>query len=428
MKPHDVDTMTLRDCFEAFILPDLTNAQTIANYRHNLNRWEKHTDNPPVARISNRTLADFRDRCLQVKLSPATFNGNRNVLRIILRRIGPAEYRNPLGEGLIPRVPFVKRLPEALPLPRIWTLDELGRMYDCCDVAQYPRGELPPADFWRTLLVVGFHFCARRSDLLGLRMEAIDWENGVVRWTARKTKKWHVLPLVHPVVVAHLHRVWDDREYVLPRRGDRPVTIGSWARLKRTFQRIQQAAGLTDFHGLHTLRKSGASYIESVAPGLASYILGHSLRGVTAIHYLNPSATGGLADALRSQPQPESFAKILAEPAQSKSVLARQTPARAVEWEFDTATATWKGRTLAFRGCRGTRLLRGLQLLVTARRPLTVEDFQRFLFWERATTPTRVRTLLNQLRRKLIDGLQLPPLFEPIGWNADNSGWILRLP
>lgn len=425
----EAEKLTLRQCFETFNLPDLTNPHTAAEYRVCLNRWEKYSDDPAVGKIGNRTLANFRDACIDAGLSPATFNGTRNVIRLILRRIGPAEYRNPQGEGLIPKVPFVKKLPEEWSFPRIWTLEELGAMYDACNVARRPEGEIPAADWWRTLLVFGFHYCPRRRDLLGLRTDAICWKEGVVRWAAKKTRKWHVLPLVHPACVSHVRRVWSDREFLFPDRHGRRLTIAAWQGhhgLCQTFRRIQQAAGLPDYHGLHTLRKSGSSYLESVAPDMAPYVLGHSLTGVTARHYINPSTTGRLAEALRSQPQPSAFLRIL-DDGESKSILRRRTPARATEWEFSVSSATWKETaTIAFRGCRGGRLLRCLQLLVCARRPLTHDDFDGLLFWEGETSRTRVKTVLWGLRQKLKDALPLPPMFDPIPFV--DGGYILRLP
>ena len=132
MTNHLAETLTLRDAFEQFNLPDLDNPRTIADRRHTLNRWEKWTANHPVGRITKQTLIGFRDASQAAGNAPATTNKHQRNIRTILRRLGPAGYRTPDGEGIISKVPHIKFLPVELSLPRFVPLDTLSDLYDAC--------------------------------------------------------------------------------------------------------------------------------------------------------------------------------------------------------------------------------------------------------------------------------------------------------
>lgn len=77
MTDHLPKTLTLRTAFEQYILPEHTNKSTIQRYHDVLNRWELWTDNPPVGRITNQTLMQYREACLAAGNRPTTFNTHR---------------------------------------------------------------------------------------------------------------------------------------------------------------------------------------------------------------------------------------------------------------------------------------------------------------------------------------------------------------
>jgi integrase len=417
MKP-EADTMTLREAFNAFIRPELE-GRTVEAYESALTRWERRTTNPTLPAIDNVAVAAFRKAMIDAGLAPATANGTWRHLRAVLRRCGPPAERNPWGLSLIPRVPAMKVLKEIRKFPRIFRHDELNRLYEACETRTYPEDVVPAADWWRALLTLSLNAGPRPGDLFRLTPESIDWERGTLTFLQSKVRAWHFVPLTDATRL-HLERIRSDREFLFP--------AGQAFRRSKNFYRnwraLQETAGV-DPAPFFTFRKTCATCWDRIERGLGAYILGHSLRGTAATYYLN--VTDDLFAAAKQLRQPEAFTRIVDDPKLQRNVVCRPTT-RATEWEFTAETATWKGTTLRFRDRSGRRVLRVLQLLVSAKRPLTFADFQRLAFWEAEVARQTIKGLLHRLQNKLTAELQLPPLFDPIANARDGSGYFLKLP
>lgn len=124
----------------------------------------------------------------------------------------------------------------------------------------------PAADWWRSLIVVGYMTGWRISDMLGLRRDDLDLEAGyaVTRFEDNKGKRDDRVKL-HPVVVEHLRRLPGFTPTVFPWNHNRTT-------LDKEFARIQRAAGIhlpcperhehTDachVYGFHDLRRAFAT-------------------------------------------------------------------------------------------------------------------------------------------------------------------------
>src|SRR5262249_3173905 len=148
---------------------------TATIYHGSLLRWERFTNNPPVATIDSGLLDEFKRDALK-ECKPATFNRDWRNIRAILRRIGPQHERNPRGLGFLERIPWVKMARVDLDFPRIATFEELDALYEACDFATWPVSVVPPPEFWRTLIVIAYNVGARRSDIFGLRTRDIHFD------------------------------------------------------------------------------------------------------------------------------------------------------------------------------------------------------------------------------------------------------------
>ncbi len=56
-------------------------------------------------------VADFRGKYVDSGNKSTTFDKNWRHIRTILRRLGPQQYRNPLGEEILARIPDMRPLP-----------------------------------------------------------------------------------------------------------------------------------------------------------------------------------------------------------------------------------------------------------------------------------------------------------------------------
>ena len=130
---------------------------------------------------------------------------------------------------------------------------------------------------------------ARRGEVLSMRWDQIDWENGV--WTKpsahTKQKREHRVPLIEPTL-AILCRIYENggalSEWVFP--GD--VNGQPIKEIKRVWATVLKRAGLSGVH-LHDLRHSYATaLVESgVSLELVGRLLGHT-QVATTRRYAHP--------------------------------------------------------------------------------------------------------------------------------------------
>lgn len=420
MPAINIKNFTLRDAFKTFYLPELKSSgatpNTIHSYGTSLTRWERFSNDPPVAKIDNAALARFREAVLAANFRPTTFNSTIRHVRAVLRRIGPQEYRNPQAIGLLKRIPYIKLLREDLGLPRRVTFEEIDRLYAACEQARWPHCCVPAAEWWRTAVVMFYNLGPRRNDLFGLRTADVDLTGRKIGWRVRKTRQWHVLPL-NDVVLTHLRGIWSQRHWLFP--GGQYIANGSKA-YKHQWTRLQQAAGVS--FSFHDLRRTCASgYADLGGNDLAKAVLGHSSGGdVTRRFYLNSDARLVKAAAELSQPTSFRTPKVCCVP----PAIVR------TDWQFEPGRAVYQGEiTISLRKQQG-RPLAVLQALVSAGRPLSFKELASVAFWDKPDVELQtVKGAVCRLRAMLAKSFRLPPTIDPVPWDRfGNAGWVLALP
>ena len=176
-------------------------------------------------------------------------------------------------------------------------------------------------DRWEALYVVALHTGLRRGEILGLRWEDVDLEEGTISVkrsldvdgtlkmpknpASRRTLK--LTPRALAALKAHKVRqheerlkaeadAWGDHNLVFPNTIGKPMNAGNFYR--REFQPLLERAGLADegftFHSLrHTFATTLAA--KGVHPSTAQTMLGHSDIRMTLAIYTH--ATDEMQDA-----------------------------------------------------------------------------------------------------------------------------------
>jgi integrase len=162
-------------------------------------------------------------------------------------------------------------------------------------VAKKPTGlPYPPADWWHGLLMTGYMTGWRISELLALRREDVDLDEGtaITRWQDNKGKRDERVKL-HPVVVEHLRRLPGFDLSIFPWKDSRLL-------LHEQFALIQEAAGIklpcrgnhehTRYcyvYGFHDLRRAFASMnAEKLTPDTLQLLMRHKSYQTTQ-RYIN---------------------------------------------------------------------------------------------------------------------------------------------
>jgi integrase len=225
--------------------------------------------------ISNKTLADFvatrrTERGLKADsiVSPATVNKELRHLRSALRKAVRWGY---LAKQL--DFDFIK---EAKKLPTYVTPEDFARIYAACDNASLPSG-LPfqPGDWWRGLLVTAYLTGWRIGQLLALRREDVNLEEGTALTRAEDNKgKRDQKITLHPVVVEHLGNLVGFTPCFFP-----------WPHARRLlwveFERIQKQAqvkltGTKDHYTPHDLRRGFATMnADRLTPDMLQTLMQH---------------------------------------------------------------------------------------------------------------------------------------------------------
>jgi integrase len=137
-----------------------------------------------LATLQANGIARFRDREGKER-ARATVNLGVKVLRVCL---GEAVRQGLLAVNPAVRVKIIKSTSESKRRP--FTLAEIKRILKACehDVE------------WRGLVLCGLYLGQRLGDLAKLTWRAVNFETGEIAFTARKTGRRILLPLVQPLV------------------------------------------------------------------------------------------------------------------------------------------------------------------------------------------------------------------------------------
>jgi len=200
-------------------------------------------------------IARFRDREAK-ELSRSTANLSLKVLRVCL---GEAARQGLLAVNPAVRVKFLKSTAESK--RRAFTLAEIKRILKTCgdDVE------------WRGLILFGLYLGQRLGDLAKLTWRAVHLDSGEIAFTAHKTGRRIVLPLVQPLAdyLAALPVSDDPNAYIFPNSAKHKRT----ASLSNQFREILVGAGLVPPRDYRTATTQGRSHARE-----ASEISFHSLR------------------------------------------------------------------------------------------------------------------------------------------------------
>jgi integrase len=221
-----------------------------------------------LATLQTSDVARFRDREVKER-ARATANLGVKVLRVCL---GEAVRQGLLSVNPAANVKLLKSSKESK--RRAFTLSEIKRVLKACehDVE------------WRGLVLFGLYLGQRLGDLARLTWRAVNLETGEIAFTARKTGRRIVLPLVQPLgdYLASLPASDNPDAFIFPNAAKHKRT----SRLSNQFHDILVDAGLVEARDYKTTTK-GRSHARE-----ASEISFHSLRH-SAVTMLKAS---GLSD------------------------------------------------------------------------------------------------------------------------------------
>jgi integrase len=228
-------------------------------------------------------IARFRDHEAK-ELSRSTANLTVKVLRVCL---GEAVRQGLLTNNQAVRVKFLKSTAESK--RRAFTLDEIKRVLKAC------RDDTE----WRGLVLFGLYLGQRLGDLAKLTWRAVDLNSGEIAFTARKTGRRIVLPLVQPLAdyLAALPASDNPNAYIFPNSAKHKRT----ASLSNHFREILVDAGLVqprDYKAskkgrdqarepseisFHSLRHSAVTMLKAagVSDFIAREIVGHESAAVS---------------------------------------------------------------------------------------------------------------------------------------------------
>ena len=209
-----------------------TEESTHARYKRVIERFTSFLGEAKSKRdlstLQASDVARFRDREAK-ELSRSTANLSVKVLRICL---GEAVRQTLLAVNPAVRVKLLKSTAESK--RRAFTLDEIKRILRACgDDAE-----------WRGLVLFGLYLGQRLGDLAKLTWRAVDLDSGEIAFTARKTGRRIVLPLVQPLIdyLSALPSSDNPNAYIFPSLAKHKRT----ASLSNQFREILVEAGLVE--------------------------------------------------------------------------------------------------------------------------------------------------------------------------------------
>jgi integrase len=232
-----------------------------------------------LSTLQANDIARFRDHEAKER-SRATANLSVKVLRVCL---GEAVRQGLLAVNPAARVKLLKSSKESKRRP--FTVSEIKRILKACDTE------------WRGLVLFGLYLGQRLGDLAKLTWRAVNFETGEIAFTARKTGRRIVLPLVQPLgdYLASLPGNDNPDAFIFPRAASAKRT-GS---LSNRFHEVLVDAGLVEPRratgkgrgsaremseiSFHSLRHSAVTMLKAsgVSDVLAREIVGHESAAVS---------------------------------------------------------------------------------------------------------------------------------------------------
>lgn len=310
---------TLSELFELAYLPivcdgRLLDAKTIRLYREAVAWWRRLTDDPPLRQITDEVAAAFvkalesQPGRKSERLAIATVRKHAIVIDTLIRFAGPRK-RTRVGRHnreLLAAPPWVEiPRPDVQPVVAVWSAAEITALLGAVGSMPSPRlDDLPPGEWWRSLIEVAVYTGLRISQLMGLRYEDV-WQDGDRTWIAvragvSKGRRGKV-QFLSPPALAAVERI----------RSARPLIFAhpSWPRNPRYLQvclkRLASCAGVPAARrfGFHAFRRTHATLLalSCGADGrgweTAQASLGHASLSTTRDYYGAQSAQDTLLAA-----------------------------------------------------------------------------------------------------------------------------------
>jgi integrase len=186
------------------------------------------------------------------------------------------------------------------PVPECWSMAELATLLEATRAEQFDRHMRNGVHLGRLLFAfvnVCYDTALRTQDMFDLRTEQIT-DDGILAVVQRKTQTGHVCR-IRPATVEAVRATYPpNREFVF-----------AWAYRRETFwnwwRELLIRAGLPTGrrNGPQKIRRSSATYLERVSPGMAGIHLGHLTPGLALRHYVNSAV------AYEARPLPPAIVK-----------------------------------------------------------------------------------------------------------------------
>jgi integrase len=258
-----------------------------------LDHFERIVKPLRVSAVSSAHVADFiaarrkePGRKEGDALSPHSINKDLRHLKAALRVA--------VEWGYLAHMPKVRMEKAPKRLPTYVTGDHFAAVYQACDKARRPADlpNIPAADWWRALMVMGYMTGWRVADMLALRRDQLDLEAGTAVSLAEDNKgKRDERVKLHPVVVDHLKRLAGFTPTVFPWNANR-------RELYVEFARLQEAAGIKlpcarqhkhtrycHVYGFHDLRRAFATMnADKLTPDALQALMRHKSYQTTQLY------------------------------------------------------------------------------------------------------------------------------------------------
>jgi integrase/recombinase XerD len=255
---------------------------TVDNYQRDVRRLIAHATAKGAARPDAITAAQLREFVYELKdlgLSPATIHRQISALRTYFKFL--------VGEGHLSRNPS-----ERLESPKRWrTLPTVLTSAEVDRLLAAPNTDEPLAIRDRALLELGYATGARVSELVGLKLPNILFEEGLARVFGKGAKE-RLVPVGRRALGAvalyareirpTLDRGKSRGVLFLNARGTPLSRVGAWGIIKGAAKR----AGLTKRVTPHTLRHSFATHLLEGGADLRAVqeMLGHADLATTQMY------------------------------------------------------------------------------------------------------------------------------------------------
>jgi len=255
---------------------------TVAAYRRDLAHLQHYLEGRGIgspAAATSRILREFVFRLKDLGLAPTSIRRHISATRTY--------YRFLIGEGLVVRDP-TERLQSPKKwrtLPSVLTVHEVERLLDAA------REDDPLAWRDRALVEFGYATGARVSEIVGLEVKDVLFDQGLVRLYGKGSKERLVpigrralgaVALYHREVRPGLEKGKGRGVLFLNGRGQPLSRVGAWGIVKK----LARAAGITKRVTPHTLRHTFATHLLEGGADLRAVqeMLGHADLSTTQLY------------------------------------------------------------------------------------------------------------------------------------------------